>query len=321
MATAGVRRPDTPSVTGLGDGGIVRRVKLDWRRIPVIGRYLALGMLAGALLFGICRWQEIAASAAWQALSRTLPWRQEAKVRLDGQIEAQRDGVWTVAGYQVRVPVASLPGIASASWEIGDWVRIKAVVEPDGTLVATEILPLADAPNLSALDLSTASPVAAAGWVVEFEGEITKLPADGVYGRWSVDGKPMQVGTDTAIHGMPCVGAHISLRGVQDTSGLVRVNEIWIEADSTETVLTGRLCAVPASAVPASAASQSAGPPREMWQLRDDRGETIAKIVVDESTFIDESRGRADQDAWAEIRAVPLPDGSWLARYIRVLRR
>ncbi len=309
----------------------MRRVKFKWSRIPATGRYLALGVLVGLLLLSLCRWRVIATSAAWQALSRTLPWRQETKVRVDGQIEAQTEGVWIVAGYQVRVPPASVSDVTGALWEIGDWVRVKAVVEPDGTLAATEILPLAGAPGLSTSDLKTVSPVAAAGWVVESEGDITSLPADGLYGSWSVDGKAVRVGGDTVIHGTPRVGMHINLRGIQDNSGLVQASEIWVEVDDTETVLTGRLCPVwgsPASgsAVPVGNASQdnvlrSAGVSRKTWQLLSDKGEAIAKIVVDESTFIDESRGRADQDAWAEIRAVPLPDGSWLARYIRVLRR
>lgn len=297
------------------------RVELGWSRIPAIGRYLALVTLAGVLLLGVCHWRGGSATAAWQGLSRTLSWRQETKIRFDGQIEARKDEVWTVAGYAVRVPAASLSGVPNAPWEIGDWVRVKAVVRPDGTLVATEILPLAGAPDLDTLDLSAMSPVAAAGWMFELEGEITSLPADEMYGSWSVDGKPMQVGIDTVIHGTPRLGTHVSLRGLQNASGLVQVSEIWIEADSTETVLTGRLYTVPGSFIPGSAASQSSGAPRDAWQLLGDKGEAIAKIVVDESTFIDEGRGRADQDAWAEIRAVPLPDGSWLARYIRVLRR
>ncbi len=317
-----MRRPDTPSVIEFVNwGSIVRRVELGRSHIPAIGRYLALGALAGVLLLGVCRWRGISATAAWQELSQTLSWRQETKVRLDGQIEAQRDGVWIVAGHAVRVSAASLSDVAGAPWEIGDWVRVKAVVRSDGTMVATEILPLAGTPDLGTLDLSVASPVAAAGWVVEFEGDITSLPADDMYGSWSVDGKPVQVGTDTVIHGTPRLGTHISLRGVQDTNGFVLASEIWIEADSTETVLTGRLCLVSGSPVPASAIAQSADAPREAWQLLGDKGEMLARIVVDSSTFIDESRGRGDQDAWAEIRAVPLPDGSWLARYIRVLRR
>ena len=43
-------------------------------------------------------------------------------------------------------------------------------------------------------------------------------------------------------------------------------------------------------------------------------------LVIDERTFIDESRGRAEVDVWAEVRAFPQEDGTYWVQYIRVMR-
>ena len=139
-----------------------------------------------------------------------------------------------------------------------------------------------------------------------------KLPADGHVGEWLVDEVRVIVGKSTKILGTPALGADVEVSGSSEGERLLRAKEITVVGPEQKPLLVYGL-------ITDAAAGTGVG----VWTLsaRNEKGIALpVRVRVDDRTFFDESRGRADVDMWAEVRVVPQEDGSLWAQYIKIVR-
>lgn len=130
---------------------------------------------------------------------------------------------------------------------------------------------------------------------VEFEGTVESILGE----TWVVGGVTVTISPVTELQGTPLLGAGAEVRGVLQPDGSVLAEHVTVKG----------LSPVPqidfAGLVEQIEATQ--------WTLA---GTTV---LVDEHTFVDDSRAPAEVGVWAQVRAVP-QGSSWLAVRIRLSR-
>jgi hypothetical protein len=131
---------------------------------------------------------------------------------------------------------------------------------------------------------------------VEFEGTIESFFAD----VWVVGGTVVRIGPRTVVDGTPGVGAIAQVRGVLQPDASVLADQIVVQYPGMSFLA-------------------------EVEGLVESIGDTewvIAgtRILLDSSTFVDDSRALAEVGMWALARGYPQPDGSMLAVRIRLSR-
>ncbi len=262
------------------------------------GRLIGAALvLACALLVGVSASRSGVLAWSWS------PWRRATLVRVEGPVEALTADSVTIAGRELvlRDDLAS----ARDSLAVGDWVLAYAERDASGRLVARSLV-LSRAPAAG-----SPSPTRAPAAPVEFEGSIEALPLrDDAQGLWVVGGVPLWVEAKTIIHGQPSLGADVEVRAEKRGTAAVAA-ELWVlTAEEHLVVVEGRI----GELARGTAASPGA------LTLRDDKGSPPYILVVDDRTFIDESRGRAEVDMWARVCAVPQDDGTLWVQYLRILR-
>lgn len=142
--------------------------------------------------------------------------------RFTGRISSIPDdyyGPWTIGDYTVEVvPDVTEVEEHKGDAEVGAYVKVEALVEPDGSLTALEIAVLKDKGKggKHGKDL------------VHFDGEIEAM-ADG---QWTVDGRTVHIGPETRIKphdAEPQVGDQVKVLGYEREDGSVDARDIHIK--------------------------------------------------------------------------------------------
>jgi len=131
---------------------------------------------------------------------------------------------------------------------------------------------------------------------VEFEGTIDSLTES----VWIVNGITVTISPVTAVRGVPDVGLTAEVRGILQHDGSVLAQSITVKDAglSSQVDIEGLVEEIEPT----------------YWQVAG------AKIFVDSSTFIDDSRAPSDVGMRAQVRAVVRLDRSLLALRIRLTR-
>jgi len=270
-------------------------VSAFWRRRAQSRLAWAVAIAACALALALRASSPYVLAWSWP------PLRRAALVKLEGRVESVAPGAVTIAGYDVALPDGLLaPGEELAP---GDWTLVHAERDAAGNLIARQVVRdrAAAAPERAALVQAP----------VEFEGRIEQLsPREDGLGDWVVDGVMVRVGAGTVIHGQPALGAEVELRGQPWGARGVLAAEVWVvAAEEQSLVVEGRIARISREGAKLGALA-----------LSDGKAPLPYALIIDEQTFIDESRGRAEADMWAEVRAVREEDGTLRVLYVRILR-
>ena len=131
---------------------------------------------------------------------------------------------------------------------------------------------------------------------VEFEGTIESLSED----MWTVGGTVVRIGARTVVDGTPGVGAIAQVRGVLQPDASVLAQQIVIQYPGLSFLaeIEGLVESISITE----------------WVVAG------TPVLLDSSTFVDDSRAPAEVGMWALARGYPQPDGSILAVRIRLSR-
>jgi len=131
---------------------------------------------------------------------------------------------------------------------------------------------------------------------VEFEGIIESLDD----GTWRVSGVRLTIGSAAIIDGTPAVGMLAEVRGVLQPDESVLAQRIRVRSPgfTPQVDMAGVVEHIEAA----------------RWVVGG------GDVLIDNNTFIDESKARAEVGMWAQIRGLYRHDGSLLALRIRLSR-
>lgn len=297
-------------------------------RLRVSVYTLTLLLCAATLTLGLLCYQREGISLAASAQGWVQHWPfapREIQVKFEGPLEEQAGEAWRIAGQQVHTAAASFLGAPSDAFVVGAQVRVQAIRKGDGSLEARSIAFIAS-PAIAEEATSQArntmtQPQAGDGASLEFEGEIAQLPAgDSWIGDWLVADVRVRVDEATKISGTPRPGANVEIVGLEEGPRALRALDILVQDSAgQEVVLRGII--VERSSPAGRTKPAASAPDAWMFVLQDTGKEGLTyQIWTDQQTFIDESRGQVTPNSWVEIRATRQEDGSFLARYIRLIR-
>lgn len=130
-------------------------------------------------------------------------------VEFKGVVESISEAAWVVAGRTVLITEET---VIEGTPRVGVVARVHALQQSDGTLLATRIV--------------------IEERIVEFEGPIQEIGAD----AWVIAGHRVAVDANTAIEGMPQVGALAEVRAIERVDGSLLATRIEIrEPEPTAT--------------------------------------------------------------------------------------
>lgn len=145
-------------------------------------------------------------------------------VIVSGELQAFSDTAWTLSGITLAVnTVDPDKTLISGTPVVGLIVHAAAALEEDNSLTAQVL-------RVAWIDRNTLVPP------VDFTGAIEMLPAAGLTGEWTVDGKLVVVMPNTRIHqekGLVVVGATVHVVG-WDVTGKVMASEITVVSSPEE---------------------------------------------------------------------------------------
>jgi hypothetical protein len=164
---------------------------------------------------------------------------QQEKVEFEGTVVATDTipGVWVIetqtpSGTEeisVTVTISTCINESRGRLEIGAWVEVKAVQQPDGTLEAIHIK-VEDGPDEHA--------------AIEFQGIIAELPpsaSNSLNGRWTIITGTPSVSITVIVNGQteiagewPEVGATVLVEGILQRDGLVKAHRIEVIASPSD---------------------------------------------------------------------------------------
>ena len=142
--------------------------------------------------------------------------RVAAVTRINGIFEGvDDDGNWLISGTKITVgPGADTDGLPS----LGQRVKVKALVQPEGSLLAREI----ENVRGSSVDRGDSRQV-------KIEGILQEIDSDG---SWIVNGTKVSLGPDTRLKGTPAVGQLVEVKGRRQDDGSILATKI--EGEGTE---------------------------------------------------------------------------------------
>jgi hypothetical protein len=177
-------------------------------------------------------------------------------------------GRWTVAGRTVVYTDTKVP--SGPAPQLGYYAQVKGYVGRDQTIQATEI------------NVFTPNDVVAS---FEFVGEISQVGP--IPGEWVIGGLRGWVTLSSQIEGQAQIGAMAQVSGRHLADGSLEFRKVWvIGAEQREVRIQGLITAIDVA--------EGYG----HWTV----GSQV--VVVDELTFVDESRCRAAVGQWAEVTAL-----------------
>ncbi len=143
-------------------------------------------------------------------------------------------GEWTVDGKRVVVTERTELD-DNATFVISDTVKVKGYIQTDGSVAAREI------------EKENEGGHGGEGEEVKFIGEIEALPASGLLGEWTVDGKSVRVTPQTELKGTGfAVGDTVQVEGRKQIDGVVIAKQIEKQGDGEEVKFNGTIEALPA---------------------------------------------------------------------------
>ncbi len=129
-------------------------------------------------------------------------------------------GDWTVNSRTVHVSSKTEIDQKNGKAVVGAFVKVEGVVQPDGSINASEI------------EVRSNNPTPDPGnKYIKFYGIIQSLPASGSIGDWTINGLTVHVTASTIIDksdGVPAVGSRAEVKGILQTDG--SINAIKIES-------------------------------------------------------------------------------------------
>ena len=241
----------------------------------------------------------------------------KGQVQLDGSILASRIKVEDVPGdegeAEFRGPIVSLPGSLNftGEWVVGDFTvtvdgstaidqsrgsiavgaiaEVKAVRQPDGSLLAIQIK-IEDANEFEN--------------EAEFKGIVSQLDGSAPAFTMLVNAIVVTTDAQTQISGVLADGATVEVHGSAQLDGSVLAKAINVEqpeAEALETEFTAHI----SGTLPADFLG--------VWMF--DNGQSV---TVDQQTLIDQSHGLLTPGALVQVKALKQLDGTWLAVRIKV---
>jgi len=135
-------------------------------------------------------------------------------LELTGTVESIAPDQWTVSGVKFAIdPQTQINGMVN----IGDQVKVEALLTAEGMFTAHEIHPANDASSSSESDSDDDS-----GVEMEFTGVVESISAD----TWVVGGQTFIITAKTKVHGNIVVGDTVKVEAYGDLSGAVTASEI-----------------------------------------------------------------------------------------------
>jgi hypothetical protein len=187
------------------------------------------------------------------------------QLKFSGVVESIGDDNWTIGGKVVAIgPDTKIKGDP----QVGDRVKVHALIQADGTLLAREIRRVDEK--------------------VEFTG-IVEAIGDGA---WTISGQAIAVNADTKIKGDIQVGDRVKVEAFVMDDGSLLAHEIELALDKVK--LTGVVEAMGEAA----------------WTV------SGQEVLVDGSTQV---KGDVQAGDTVKVEAVVLADGSYLARKIELV--
>ena len=175
---------------------------------------------------------------------------------------------------------------------VGAFAVARIVTEPTARVIV--LAPAGVLPMLAGGEILALS---AGGWLMQLSG-----------GSWFV-----QVPDSAYVEGRPAVGSHVDLMAQEGQNGSLKALYASVSAPCGRTVvLSGRLLA-----------GIDGTQPEQWLLLRDGDGAALTSetVVVDRQVIIiDERYGPAEEGAWLEVLATPLPLAfdAWSAQHVLV---
>jgi hypothetical protein len=183
---------------------------------------------------------------------------------------APYDGEWLIGGVSVLVDsrATMITNVPVRNY----YADVKGRLRPDRKVEATEIVVLNPQDIVNSF---------------EFEGPIEQIPPTGE-GLWVIAGVQGLVKyPDTRIEGAPTVGATAGVEGRRLADGTLFFERIRVLTEAQRQVrVTGLIEDIQ----------------EDLWLIRTNDGQT-KEIIIEYTTFIDESRCRAAVGMWAEVIA------------------
>lgn len=143
-------------------------------------------------------------------------------------------GEWTVDGKTVVVTDRTELD-DNATFVISDTVKVKGYIQTNGSVAAREI------------EKENEGGHGGDGEEVKFAGKIDALPAGGLLGEWTVDGKTVRVTAQTELKGTGfAVGDTVQVEGRKQADGVVIAKQIEKQGEGEEVKFTGAIEALPA---------------------------------------------------------------------------
>ncbi len=130
-------------------------------------------------------------------------------------------GTWIVSGRPVQVNNTTWIDQRRGPAQVGAYIEVEGRLQADGSIVATKI----------EVKASTSGGSASVGFV-KFYGVIEDLPANGLIGDWTVNGRIVHVIAGTRIeqeHGSVRMGAFVEVKGTQQADGTVTAHKIEVK--------------------------------------------------------------------------------------------
>jgi len=216
-----------------------------------------------------------------------------SEVEFKGPINSFGPEYWVVRGITISITTTTQ---IIGSPAVGLVAEVHAEVMPDRSLVATRI--------------KVHEPEEHHDRFVEFKGRIQSFSDT----EWLVRGVTVLIDAQTAIEGTPEVGKMAEVKGILQVDRTVLARKIEVKDSEghgpKEVELRGTIVSMPATGFVGQ------------WTVHALRGTLEMNVAfnADSQTIVDESHGVAQVGAFVEVHAVTQPDGSLLAKRIKVKR-
>ncbi len=149
-------------------------------------------------------------------------------VKFHGIIESMptgRVGIWNISGRNVEVTAYTVVDEHKGIAQVGAPIEVKGIVQPDGTILASEI-------EVERYARGGSGSGGQVGPYIKFYGVIESLPNNGYVGTWVVSGRNVEVTMATFIEmedGVPAVGVRVEVKGYVQSDNSILADKIEIE--------------------------------------------------------------------------------------------
>lgn len=129
-------------------------------------------------------------------------------------------GTWVVSARTVNVSPTTRIEQKYGQAVVGAYVEVEGFQQADGSISATKI------------EVKSGSGSGIGGMSIKFYGTVEAMPANGLIGDWTIDGRTVHVLPTTKLEqkkGLFRVGAHVEVKGLQQTNGSINATKIEVK--------------------------------------------------------------------------------------------